>query len=200
MRDGRLVGRGAADMKGELAARAVAIAAFARSGERPAGDVVLVAEADEERNTAGRRDVVAGRERPDLRCDFALNEGGGLLLELADGRRVVTVSVGEKQVDLAADPDLRRAPAHASVPAGADNPLRHAATAIERLLDHRPPARPVPSAPPRARRARAPRGRRRSEPISWAAEQHPVLADAAAGDDPDDDHPDRASRPSSRAT
>ena len=36
------------------------------------------------------------RERPDLRCDFALNEGGGLLLELADGRRVVTI-VGRRE-------------------------------------------------------------------------------------------------------
>ena len=38
------------------------------------------------------------RERPDLRCDYALNEGGGMLLELADGRRIVDVVVGEKQV------------------------------------------------------------------------------------------------------
>ena len=86
MRDGLLVGRGAADMKGELAARAVALAAFARSGERPAGDLVLVAEADEERNTADVGLSWLVRERPDLRCDYALNEGGGVLLELADGR------------------------------------------------------------------------------------------------------------------
>ena len=98
VRDGLLVGRGAADMKGELAARTVALAAFARSGERPAGDLVLVAEADEERNTADVGLSWLVRERPDLRCDYALNEGGGVLLELADGRRVVTMAVGEKQV------------------------------------------------------------------------------------------------------
>ena len=85
-------------MKGELAARAVAFAELARSGEPPPGDVVLVAESDEERNTADVGMSWLVRERPDLRCDYALNEGGGVLLELADGRRVVTVSVGEKQV------------------------------------------------------------------------------------------------------
>ena len=94
-------------MKGELAARAVAVAALARDGQRPAGDVVLVAEADEESNTSDVGMSWLVREREDLRCDFALNEGGGILLELADGRRMVTVSVGEKRVDLAAPADLR---------------------------------------------------------------------------------------------
>ena len=37
VRDGLLVGRGAADMKGELAARAVALAAFARVRRTPGG-------------------------------------------------------------------------------------------------------------------------------------------------------------------
>ncbi len=64
MRDGKLIGRGAADMKNELAARAVAFAALARSGERPAGDVVLVAEADEERNTSDVGMSWLVRERP----------------------------------------------------------------------------------------------------------------------------------------
>ena len=45
----------------------------------------------------------------------------------------MTVSVGEKQVTSLRLRLLGRA-AHASVPAGAENPLRHAATAVERLL------------------------------------------------------------------
>ena len=98
LRDGRVIGRGAVDMKNELAARVVAFAALARDGEPPAGDVVLVAEADEERNTAGVGMSWLVRERPDLRSDFALNEGGGVLLALDDGRRLVTISVGEKEV------------------------------------------------------------------------------------------------------
>ncbi len=44
IRDARVLGRGAADMKGELAARAAAFAELARSGVVPPGDVVLIAE------------------------------------------------------------------------------------------------------------------------------------------------------------
>ena len=39
--------------------------------------MVLVAEADEERDTVDVGMSWLVRERPDLRCDFALNEGGG---------------------------------------------------------------------------------------------------------------------------
>ena len=114
-RDGLLVGRGAADMKGEVAARAVAFAELARSGVKPPGDVVFVAEADEEKNTADVGLSWLARERPDLRCDLAINEGGGELLELADGRRVVTISVGEKRVASLRLRIFGRA-GHASVP------------------------------------------------------------------------------------
>ena len=138
--------------------------------------MVLVAEADEERNTADVGMSWLVRERPDLRCDFALNEGGGTLLELADGRRVVTVSVGEKQVT-----SLRLrvfgTAGHASVPAGADNPLRHAATAIERLLDHPSPARLVPAMAAAAERPRRAGRRAIEEVVAWAGAQHPVLAE-----------------------
>ncbi|UJA20817.1 M20/M25/M40 family metallo-hydrolase [Thermoleophilia bacterium SCSIO 60948] len=144
VRDGRLVGRGACDMKGELAARAVALAACARRGVPPAGDVVLIAEADEERNTAevGMSWLVRGR--PDLRADLAINEGGGSLYELTDGRRVVPISVGEKRVS-SLRVRVHGRSSHASVPDDSDNPLRHAAEATQRLLDARAPAEPTPA-------------------------------------------------------
>jgi acetylornithine deacetylase/succinyl-diaminopimelate desuccinylase-like protein len=175
VRDGLLIGRGAADMKNELAARAVALARLAHSGARPAGDVVLVAEADEERNTAEVGMSWLVRERPDLRCDFALNEGGGELLELANGRRVVTVSIGEKQVTSLRIRVFGRA-GHASVPAGAENPLAHLAAALERLLASQPPAR-VPDA---LARALAPLGapvESADAAVAWAGEQHPLLGE-----------------------
>ena len=162
VRDGRLVGRGAADMKGELAARAVALAAYARSGERPAGDLVLVAEADEERNTADVGMSWLVRERDDLRCDYAINEGGGILLELADGRRVVTISVGEKQVT-SLRVRVHGTAGHASVPAAADNPLRHAADATRAAAGDRGSDADDAGRHPRprgARRAGRPCGRR----------------------------------------
>jgi acetylornithine deacetylase/succinyl-diaminopimelate desuccinylase-like protein len=174
LRDGRVIGRGAADMKGELASRVVAFAELARSGEPPPGDVILVAEADEERNTADVGMSWIARERDDLRGDYAINEGGGTLLELADGSRVVTISIGEKQV---ASLRLRfhgRA-GHASVPAGADNVLRRAAGAVQRLLDHEGEARLMPALAAALDGIGAPA----SDPdaaVAWATSQHPVLA------------------------
>ncbi|MDQ3103345.1 MAG: M20/M25/M40 family metallo-hydrolase [Actinomycetota bacterium] len=176
VRDGQVVGRGAADMKGELAARTVALAALARSAEPPAGDVVLVAEADEERNTADVGMSWLVRERPELvRCDYALNEGGGTLLELADGRRVVTVSVGEKVVG-ALRIRIHGTAGHASVPDGADNPLRHLAAAVDALLGVRAPARVTPVLERALNALDAPAGAD-DDRIAWARDLHPTLAD-----------------------
>ncbi len=173
--DGRLIGRGAVDMKNELAARVVAVAALARSGERPAGDVVLVAEADEERNTSDVGMSWLVRERPDLRCDYAINEGGGVRLDLADGRTVVTVSVGEKVVT-----SLRLrvfgTAGHASVPNRTDNALRHAASAVESLLVYEAPTQVVPAVAAALDTLGAPEGDAEAA-LAWAATQHPALAD-----------------------
>lgn len=94
--DGFLNGRGAVDMKNEVAARCVAVAELARSGFRPRGDLWLLMVADEEDGAAdvGMRWLLEAR--PDIRPDLAVNEGGGQRLELADGRTVLTLSVGEK--------------------------------------------------------------------------------------------------------
>src|SRR5262249_37463447 len=48
LRDGHVWGRGALDMKGQVAASAVAIASLAREGFRPRGDLLFAACADEE--------------------------------------------------------------------------------------------------------------------------------------------------------
>ena len=47
LRDGEIWGRGALDMKGEVAASAVALASLARDGFEPGGDLIFVAAADE---------------------------------------------------------------------------------------------------------------------------------------------------------
>jgi succinyl-diaminopimelate desuccinylase len=57
--DGRLVGRGTADMKGGLAAMAVAMTTLAHAGFRPRGDLILTATVGEERGMAGVRHLVA---------------------------------------------------------------------------------------------------------------------------------------------
>ena len=93
---GWLYGRGAIDMKDEVAARAVAMATLAREGWKPKGDLWFLAVADEEDGTAGVGMRWLLEQRPDIRPDLSINEGGGERLDLSDGRSVMSVGVGEK--------------------------------------------------------------------------------------------------------
>lgn len=131
VRAGHVWGRGALDDKSQTAAGAVALASLAREGFRPAGDVLLVAAADEEA-AAGFGLRWLCEAHPDaVRCDFALNEGGGARLEVAD-RGVYLCSTAEKAI---APLHVRVAgrSGHAARPGGADNALVKAARVVERL-------------------------------------------------------------------
>jgi len=64
IRDGRLYGRGAYDMKGGLAAMMAAVKALAGAGRPHAGEILLAAVADEEYASLGTQDLVA-RYHPD---------------------------------------------------------------------------------------------------------------------------------------
>lgn len=131
LRDGHLWGRGALDMKGQTAANAVALAVLARSGWVPNGDVLLIAEADEEDGVdeVGLSWLV--RERPDLRCDYALTEAN-YRHQLADGRIVYTLVVGEKMT-MPVRVTARGVAGHASVPTLGDNALLKLAPVLERI-------------------------------------------------------------------
>lgn len=61
VRDGRLYGRGSADMKGGLAACLVATAALRTAGVELSGPVELAAVVDEEETSKGARHLIAGR-------------------------------------------------------------------------------------------------------------------------------------------
>jgi acetylornithine deacetylase/succinyl-diaminopimelate desuccinylase-like protein len=132
LHDGFVWGRGALDMKGQVAAEAVAAAHLARSGWRPPrGELRLFAVADEEAGgTLGAQWLC--RERPDLaRCDFLLNEGAGMVMPYGD-RRLFGVCVAEKgtfRVRLV----TRGTAGHASVPQIADNALLKLAPVLQRL-------------------------------------------------------------------
>jgi acetylornithine deacetylase/succinyl-diaminopimelate desuccinylase-like protein len=174
--DGWVWGRGAADMKNETASRAVALAALARSGIRPRGDVVLIAEADEEEGSAGVGMRWLVRERPDIRTDFALNEGASERLLLADGRTVVTINVGEKGAACARVTALAAGGA-SSTPRGGANAVPRLAELVRRLDAHR--CRPV--LPPAAALAvELLAGTEASDPAAALARVealHPALAD-----------------------
>ena len=93
--DGYLWGRGATDMKSQVAAQAVAVTRLARAGADFAGEIVFAATADEEVGEyCGAKWLV--EKRPDLvRCDYLLNEGGGTF-SWVDSTRVYSLTVGEK--------------------------------------------------------------------------------------------------------
>ena len=136
LREGEVWGRGALDMKGQVAASAVALASLAREGFRPNGDLIFVAAADEEVGAdVGLQWLV--REHPEAaRAEYALNEGGGDRIVLG-GRAVWICSVAEKM----SSPFrllVRGRSGHASMPGIADNALVKAAALIERLAEHRP--------------------------------------------------------------
>jgi len=135
--DGYLWGRGALDMKSQVAAEAVAAAALAKQGWRPAtGTLKLVFVADEE--TGG--DVGAHwlcQNHPDkVRCDMLLNEGGGEYFEF-DGRRRYGVCCAEKGI-FRFKLTARGAAGHASLPRTGDNALVKLGPVLQRLKEGQP--------------------------------------------------------------
>jgi len=137
LRDGEVWGRGALDMKGQVAANAVAVASLARDGFRPSGDLIFAATADEEVGDDFGLSWLC-RDHPDaIRCDFAINEGGGDRLMLADGTAIYECTTAEKKT-APFRIHVRGRSGHASMPGIADNALVKAAVLIERLAAYRP--------------------------------------------------------------
>jgi acetylornithine deacetylase/succinyl-diaminopimelate desuccinylase-like protein len=134
-------GRGALDMKGQVAASAVALASLAREGFRPNGDLIFVAAADEEVGFDVGLQWLA-REHPEaVRSEYSINEGGGD--RVVFGRPLYLCSVAEKMTS----PFLLRVhgrSGHASMPGIADNALVKAARLVERLAAYRPERRHGP--------------------------------------------------------
>jgi len=142
--DGEVWGRGALDMKGQVAASAVAFASLRRDGFFPSGDLLFLAVADEEVGEGyGLRWLVEAH--PDaVRCDYAVNEGGGERLVLG-GRPVYLCATAEK---MSAPFKLRvhGRSGHASMPGIADNALVKAARYVEALGAYEPPRELIPEA------------------------------------------------------
>jgi acetylornithine deacetylase/succinyl-diaminopimelate desuccinylase-like protein len=96
--DGYLWGRGALDMKSQVAAEIAAAASLARSGWRPArGELLIAAVVDEETGGSLGAQWLCKNHPEKVRCDLLVNEGGGEVFEYA-GRRYYGVCCAEKGV------------------------------------------------------------------------------------------------------
>jgi acetylornithine deacetylase/succinyl-diaminopimelate desuccinylase-like protein len=136
LRGGEVWGRGALDMKGQVAASAVALASLAREGFQPAGDLIFAATADEEVGAGFGAQWLCESHPDAVRCDYLINEGSGERLELG-GRPFYMCSVAEK-MSAPFRLRVRGRSGHASMPGIADNALVKAARLITKLGDYVP--------------------------------------------------------------
>jgi acetylornithine deacetylase/succinyl-diaminopimelate desuccinylase-like protein len=140
--DGYVWGRGALDMKDQVAAETAACIALGASGWRPArGDLILVVAADEETGAHHGAQWLC-REHPEaVECEWVVNEGAGEMVEF-DGRNLFTLSVGEKGTFRFTIRATGTA-GHGSMPAVGDNALLKLAPALS-ALDRQPPRESTP--------------------------------------------------------
>ncbi len=130
--DGFLWGRGSLDMKSQVAAEAVAGAALARSGWRPArGTLKLVFVADEETGGDLGAHWLTSTHPDRVRCDMLINEGGGERFEYG-GRRHYGVCCAEKGI-FRFNVTAHGAAGHASLPRTGDNALLKLAPVLAKL-------------------------------------------------------------------
>ena len=135
--DGYVWGRGALDMKDQVAAETAACLALAESGWRPAGgDLLLVVAADEETGAHHGAKWLCETVPDKVRCDWVVNEGAGELVSMGD-HRFFTLSVGEKgtfRFTIRAS----GVAGHGSIPGVGDNALLKLAPVLPRLRQQPP--------------------------------------------------------------
>jgi acetylornithine deacetylase/succinyl-diaminopimelate desuccinylase-like protein len=139
---GEVRGRGAQDMKAQVAAEVAAVASLARAGWRPVrGELLVAAVADEETGGALGARWLCEEHPGKLAPDYVINEGGGTAFEL-DGSRFYPLCVAEKGV-VRFKLRTRGRAGHASVPGLGDNALLKLAPLISRLAEQ-PQLEPTP--------------------------------------------------------
>jgi acetylornithine deacetylase/succinyl-diaminopimelate desuccinylase-like protein len=137
LREGCVWGRGAKDMKSQVAAETAAALALIEQGWRPeAGELKLVFTCDEETG-AEKGAAWLTSEHPELvRADFVVNEGAGELIRRGE-HRVYGVCVAEKGV-FRFTLDTHGRSGHASVPRIGENALLKLAPHLSALAGIRP--------------------------------------------------------------
>ncbi|MDQ3936380.1 MAG: M20/M25/M40 family metallo-hydrolase [Actinomycetota bacterium] len=143
LRDGWVWGRGAVDMKGQVAAEATAVAMLAEEGWRPeSGELLLIVTADEEAGAAHGARWLCENHPDRVRCDYVVNEGGGHSFEF-EGRRIYAVEVAEKGT-FRFTLTMNGHAGHASIPKIADNALTKMAPILQALAERRAELDPSP--------------------------------------------------------
>jgi acetylornithine deacetylase/succinyl-diaminopimelate desuccinylase-like protein len=135
--DGYLWGRGALDMKSQVAAEIAGAASLARAGWRPArGELLIVAVVDEETGGALGAEWLAREHPAAVRCDMLVNEGAGCVFEYGGARRygVCCAEKGVFRFTLTTD----GVAGHASMPSMGVNALLKMAPLLERLGARQP--------------------------------------------------------------
>ncbi|MGI8632133.1 MAG: M20/M25/M40 family metallo-hydrolase [Solirubrobacterales bacterium] len=141
--DGELWGRGALDMKGQVAAEVGATLDLVAGGWRPRrGTLLVIVTADEETGASQGARWLCDEHADLVRCDIVVNEGGGPVFDYG-GQRFQTVCVGEKGVSRF-EIEARGQAGHASVPRLGDNALLKLAEPLRRIGERQPPPERTP--------------------------------------------------------
>lgn len=134
--DGTIWGRGAVDMKNQVAANLMVMLLLRREGVALGRDVLMAAFADEEAGSVWGAKWLWENRRDLIDAEYGLNEFGGQPVEVG-GKRFYTVQVGEKgaaRMRITA----RAEPGHASVPRD-DTAMYRLGKALVRLHEFSPP-------------------------------------------------------------
>jgi acetylornithine deacetylase/succinyl-diaminopimelate desuccinylase-like protein len=135
--EGCIWGRGALDMKSQVAAEIAAAVSLARSGWRPArGELLIVAVVDEETGGALGAEWITKTHPEKVRCDLLVNEGGGAVFEYR-GRRLYGVCCAEKGV-FRFTLTTEGVAGHASMPKIGENALLKMGPLLQRLAARQP--------------------------------------------------------------
>ncbi len=136
--DGFLWGRGALDMKSQVAAEVAAAASLARSGWRPAPgrELLVVAVVDEETGGSLGAQWITQNHPEKVRCDLLVNEGAGAVFEYG-GKRRYGVCCAEKGV-FRFTVTTDGVAAHASMPRMGENALLKMGPVLDRLAARQP--------------------------------------------------------------
>jgi acetylornithine deacetylase/succinyl-diaminopimelate desuccinylase-like protein len=133
VRDDVVWGRGALDMKSQVAAEAVAIASLAREGFRPAGDLIFAATADEEVGAGFGLEWLCDAHPDAVRCDFAVNEGAGDRITFGDNAYWICSAAEKMSAPFRIR--VRGRSGHASMPGAVLGEVPPPAQAVERARE-----------------------------------------------------------------